>query len=57
MSVTRSRAASAPAARIELKNVNGSLSVHHASDGKPLSPATNLLPSRVELASVTRFRS
>lgn len=32
------------AAHIELKNVNGSISVQRASDGKPLSPATNLLP-------------
>lgn len=36
----------AGAARIELKNVNGSVSLKRASDGKPLSPATNLLPSR-----------
>jgi DUF4097 and DUF4098 domain-containing protein YvlB len=32
------------AARIDLKNVNGSVSIQRASDGKPLSPATNLLP-------------
>jgi hypothetical protein len=34
------------AARIELKNVNGSVSIQRASDGKPLSPATNLLPPK-----------
>ena len=34
------------AAHIELKNVNGSISVQRASDGKPLSPATNLLPPK-----------
>ncbi|MBZ5569082.1 MAG: hypothetical protein LAN64_14680 [Acidobacteriia bacterium] len=38
------------AAHIELKNVNGSISLQRASDGKPLSPATNLLPpKRAEL--------
>ncbi len=31
-------------AHIELKNVNGSITVKHASDGKPLSAATSLLP-------------
>ena len=34
------------AAHIELKNVNGSISLQRASDGKPLSPATNLLPPK-----------
>jgi hypothetical protein len=34
------------AAHIELKNVNGSVSIQRASDGKPLSPATNLLPPK-----------
>jgi DUF4097 and DUF4098 domain-containing protein YvlB len=34
------------AAHIDLKNVNGSVSIQRASDGKPLSPATNLLPPK-----------
>jgi hypothetical protein len=33
---------------ITLESVNGSLTVKHRSDGKPLSPATNLLPAKGE---------
>ncbi|MGI9101380.1 MAG: DUF4097 family beta strand repeat-containing protein [Terriglobales bacterium] len=32
--------------RVELKNVNGSIKVQRAADGKPASPVTNLLPKR-----------
>lgn len=32
--------------RIRLSNVNGSISINHAADGRPLSPATNLLPAK-----------
>jgi DUF4097 and DUF4098 domain-containing protein YvlB len=32
--------------RIRLSNVNGSISINHAADGRPLSPATNLLPEK-----------
>ncbi|HEX8068621.1 MAG TPA: DUF4097 family beta strand repeat-containing protein [Pyrinomonadaceae bacterium] len=31
--------------RIRLSNVNGTIHVRHASDGRPLSPATNQLPA------------
>lgn len=34
--------------RIRLSNVNGSISINHAADGRPLSPATNLLPEKSE---------
>lgn len=32
--------------RIKLDNVNGSITINHAADGRPLSPATNLLPEK-----------
>jgi DUF4097 and DUF4098 domain-containing protein YvlB len=32
--------------RIKLDNVNGSITISHAADGRPLSPATNYLPDR-----------
>jgi DUF4097 and DUF4098 domain-containing protein YvlB len=32
--------------RVKLDNVNGSITISHAADGRPLSPATNLLPER-----------
>ncbi len=31
-------------AKLELKTVNGSIAIHHAADGRPLSKATSLLP-------------
>jgi DUF4097 and DUF4098 domain-containing protein YvlB len=34
------------AVRIQLKNVNGPVSIHRASDGKPLSAVQNILPPR-----------
>lgn len=34
--------------RIRLSNVNGSININHAADGRPLSPATNLLPEKSE---------
>lgn len=34
--------------RIKLDNVNGSITINHAADGRPLSPATNLLPEKSE---------
>ena len=34
--------------RIKLDNVNGSITINHAADGRPLSPATNLLPQKSE---------
>jgi DUF4097 and DUF4098 domain-containing protein YvlB len=34
--------------RIRLSNVNGSITINHAADGRPLSPATNLLPEKSE---------
>jgi DUF4097 and DUF4098 domain-containing protein YvlB len=32
--------------RVKLSNVNGSINITHAADGRPLSPATNLLPAK-----------
>ena len=32
--------------RIKLSNVNGQISIRHAADNRPLSPATNLLPEK-----------
>jgi DUF4097 and DUF4098 domain-containing protein YvlB len=32
--------------RVKLSNVNGSINITHATDGRPLSPATNLLPAK-----------
>ncbi len=32
-------------ARFEFRTVNGSISIRHADDGRPLSPATSLLPA------------
>jgi DUF4097 and DUF4098 domain-containing protein YvlB len=32
--------------RIKLDNVNGSITITHAADGRPVSPATNLLPEK-----------
>jgi DUF4097 and DUF4098 domain-containing protein YvlB len=34
--------------RIKLSNVNGSISIRHASDNRPLSPSTNLLSDRTK---------
>jgi DUF4097 and DUF4098 domain-containing protein YvlB len=34
--------------RIKLDNVNGSITINHAADGRPVSPATNLLPEKSE---------
>jgi DUF4097 and DUF4098 domain-containing protein YvlB len=34
--------------RVKLSNVNGSINITHAADGRPLSPATNLLPAKSE---------
>lgn len=34
--------------RIKLDNVNGSITISHAADGRPLSPAVNLLPAKSE---------
>lgn len=33
-------------ARVKLSNVNGSINITHAADGRPVSPATNLLPEK-----------
>jgi DUF4097 and DUF4098 domain-containing protein YvlB len=35
-------------ARIKLGNVNGSITIHHAPDGRPLSRATNLLAEKIK---------
>jgi DUF4097 and DUF4098 domain-containing protein YvlB/translation initiation factor 1 (eIF-1/SUI1) len=35
-------------ARIKLSNVNGSITIKHAADGRPLSRATNLLADEIE---------
>jgi DUF4097 and DUF4098 domain-containing protein YvlB len=39
--------------RVKLDNVNGSITINHAADGRPLSPATNLLPEKSEESGET----
>lgn len=47
--------ASENGARIKISNVNGRINIRHAADGRPLSPATNLLPQRRGDEGETKF--
>ena len=44
-------------ARVKLSNVNGSIKIRRASDGRQLSPVTNLLPDAKEKPDTRRHRS
>ena len=42
--------------RVRLENVNGRITIKHAQDGRPLSPATCLLPEKKDKARIEQER-